>query len=152
MVCISIERMSNFEELLEQDGRLVYRTRGYSMLPMLHQNQDLVMVEIPKGRLKKYDVALYRRGLDYVLHRVIGLRDGEYLIRGDNTYKIEHVPDEAVIGVLTRFVRNGKEHSAEEFGYKIYSRFWNEIYPARVCYLRLRRAAGKAARKVGLKK
>lgn len=144
--------MSSFEETLEQDGRLIYKTRGYSMLPMLHQNQDLVMIEIPKGRLKKYDVALYHRGESYVLHRVIGVCKEEYLIRGDNTYKIEHVPDEAVIGVLTRFVRNGKEHSAEEIGYKMYSRFWCTTYLARVCYLNLRRAAGKAARKVGLKK
>ena len=41
--------------------------------------------------LKKYDVALYKRGSSYILHRIIGIQNGEYLIRGDNTYRMEHV-------------------------------------------------------------
>ncbi len=143
--------MSNFEETLEQDGRLIYKTRGFSMLPLLHQNQDIVVIEIPEGRLKKYDVAFYRRGKRYVLHRVIGVQEEEYLIRGDNTYRIEHVPDHDVIGVLTRFVRNGKEHSVKERGYWVYSRFWCGAYPVRVCYYRLRKMAGKLARRMGLR-
>lgn len=144
--------MNSIEDILKRDGKLIYKTQGYSMLPMLHQNQDLVMIRIPEGRLKKYDVALYRRGQKYVLHRVIGVREREYLIRGDNTYQIEHVADDAVIGVLTRFVRKGKEHSVDEIGYKIYSRFWCVAYPARVWYLRLRKTAGKTARRMGLRK
>ena len=43
--------MSTFEEILARDGRLVYKTRGTSMLPMLHQERDLVIIEGPKGRL-----------------------------------------------------------------------------------------------------
>ena len=144
--------MRSFEEVLKQDGRLVYKTRGYSMLPMLHQDQDLVMIELPKGRLNKYDVALYRSGSAYVLHRVIGVKEKEYLIRGDNTYHIERVEEGAVIGVLTRFVRYGKEHSVDEAGYKIYSRFWCAAYPVRVCFVCFRRLAGKMARKLGVKK
>ena len=101
--------MSTFEEILEKDGKLVYKTKGVSMNPMLYQNRDLVVIEVPKGRLRKYDVALYRRGKSYVLHRVIEVNDnGTYSIRGDNTYRIETVPEEAVIGVLTSFVRDGK--------------------------------------------
>ena len=73
-----------FEKLLEEDGKLVYRTRGVSMEPMLRQNRDLVVIEVPSSRLKKYDVALYRRGTSYVLHRVIGVKSDHYLIRGDN--------------------------------------------------------------------
>ena len=97
--------MSTFEEILEKDGKLVYKTKGVSMNPMLYQNRDLVVIEVPKGRLKKYDVALYKRGNSYVLHRVIGVNeDGTYSIRGDNTYSIETVPESAVIGVLTAFL------------------------------------------------
>ena len=89
-----------FEEFLEEKGWLVYKTKGVRMLPMLHENQDLVVIRTPEGRLKKYDVALYKRGETYVLHRVIGVTEGGYDIRGDNTYAIEKVPEEAVIGVL----------------------------------------------------
>ena len=90
--------MNTFEKLLKRDGRLVYKTKGRSMEPMLRQNRDLVVIEVPSERLKKYDVALYKAGERFVLHRVIGVKDGYYRIRGDNTYAVERVPDEAVLG------------------------------------------------------
>ena len=77
--------MSTFEEILARDGVLVYKTRGVSMEPMLAQGRDLVVIRVPSSRPGKNDVALYRRGESYVLHRVIDVRDGYYLMRGDNT-------------------------------------------------------------------
>ena len=142
--------VSTFEDILARDGRLVYKTRGVSMEPMLRQNRDLVVIRVPDSRLKKYDVALYKRGKDYVLHRVIGVGDGHYLIRGDNTYAVETVPDSAVIGVLTGFQRKGKQVSADNRGYRLYARFWHGIYPLRRASLRFRRVAVRAARKLGV--
>ena len=141
-----------FEEILARDGILVYKTRGVSMRPMLRQNRDLVTVRVPSSRLKRFDVALYRRGDDHVLHRVIKVRDGHYLIRGDNTFKLENVPDGAVIGVLTGFVRKGKEHSVTERGYRAYVRIWNGIYPIRFFVVRLRGFVVRTARKLGIKR
>ena len=117
---------------------------------MLRQNRDLVIIQVPVSRLKKYDVALYRRGKDYVLHRVIGVEGDHYLIRGDNTYAVEHVPDSAVIGVLTGFVRKGRQYSASDRHYLRYARLWNAIYPLRACLVRCRRLAGRVARRLGI--
>ena len=44
--------MSTFEEILEKDGKLVYKTKGVSMNPMLYQNRYLVVIEVPKWRTK----------------------------------------------------------------------------------------------------
>ena len=33
-----------FEDILARDGKLVYKTRGVSMEPMLRQNRDLVVI------------------------------------------------------------------------------------------------------------
>ena len=52
---------SRFEELLQRDGVLIYKTRGVSMRPMLKQDRDLVIIRPVEGRLKKYDIPLYRR-------------------------------------------------------------------------------------------
>lgn len=142
--------MTRFEDLLQKEGRLVYKTKGTSMEPMLRQNRDLVIIEVPSARLQKYDVALYRCGEKYILHRVIGVKDGYYNIRGDNTYSIEQVPFDAVIGVLVRFNRKGKLHDVSERGYRFYARFWNAIYPLRTLWKRMRRLLIKAARKLGL--
>ena len=141
-------RAAGFEEVLARDGRLVYKTRGVSMEPMLRQDRDLVVIRVPSARLRKYDVALYKRGDATVLHRVIAVKDGAYLIRGDNTFTLETVPDAAVIGVLTGFQRNGKEHSVTERGYRLYVRFWQAIYPLRALCCRFRRLAAGIARRL----
>ena len=139
-----------FEELLARDGKLVYKTRGVSMEPMLRQNRDLVVIQTPTSRLRKYDVALYRRGQSYVLHRVIGLASDHYLIRGDNTYAVEHVPESDVIGVLTAFTRKGRQFRTTDFGYRLYARVWCAIYPLRLLRVRTRRLAVRTVRKAGL--
>ena len=142
--------MTTFEELLERDGRLVYRIKGVSMNPMLRQNSDLEIIEAPSSRLEKYDVALYRRGSDYVLHRVINVLEDRYLIRGDNTYAPETVYDSSVIGVLTSFQRKGRYHDVKEPAYRLYVYFWQFIYPLRYAFVRLRRAAVSTARRIGI--
>ena len=142
--------LTKFEELLARDGILVYKTRGVSMEPMLRQNRDLVIIQTPVCRLKKYDVALYKRGNDYILHRVIAVRPDHYQIRGDNTYRVESVPDCDVIGVLSGFQRKGRQFAVTDRSYRMYACMWHKIYPLRVGYVRLRRTAAWIARRLGI--
>ena len=125
-----------YETYLARYGQMTVGFRGVSMRPLLRQERDLFTVRA-KGpdRCRPGDVALYRRGGKYVLHRVIEVNDdGTYSIRGDNTYSIETVPEEAVIGVLTSFVRDGKQYSVTDPEYLRYVKFWCEAYPARSAY------------------
>ena len=141
--------MTDFEDILARDGQLIYRIRGKSMEPMLRQDRDLVIIGVPGSRLRKNDVALYKRRSGYVLHRVIAVKEGCYLIRGDNTYFLERVPERCVIGVLTAFRRKGREHAVTEMGYLLYVRFWNAVYPLRLALFRCRGFAVRAAVRLG---
>ena len=144
---------SHIDELLERDGVIVYKTRVVSMRPMLKQNRDLVTVRTFNGRLKKYVVPLYRRKTGgFVLHRIIGVRDDCYIIRGDNTFRKEYVPDSEVIGVLTAFKRKGKDYTVSSSGYKFYARIWNFIYPLRWLLYKGKRIGSKFKRTVFGKK
>ena len=81
-----------YEEVLEKDGKLIYRNVGTSMLPLIRENRDLIIIE-KKGRerLKKYDVVLYKRANgQYVLHRIIKVREADYIISHQSTAKINH--------------------------------------------------------------
>ena len=140
---------SGIEGVLARDGALVYKTRGRSMEPMLRQDRDLVLIRVPSARLRKYDVALYRRGGNYVLHRVVAVEREAYRMRGDNTYSVETVPDSAVIGVLHSFQRKGRQIRVDSLGYRCYARLWQRIYPLRAVYVRLRRLAARAGRRTG---
>ena len=95
------------EDVLREKGVYVGPTVGGSMLPMLKSRRDTVVIRPKTERLNRLDVALYRRGEAYVLHRVLAREEGGYLIRGDNCYSDEHIPENAVFGVLTEFFRKG---------------------------------------------
>ena len=49
---------ASFEEILNRDGRLIYSSVGDSMLPMIKQGRDLLVIEKPAGRLERYDIPL----------------------------------------------------------------------------------------------
>ncbi len=106
---------------------MTYTNRGVSMLPLLRQGKDLFTVR-EKGdeRCKVGDVVLYRRPPNhYVLHRVVEVRDHDYVILGDNCVNREPgITDDDIIGVMTGFVRGGKEHLASAPGSRLDSARW----------------------------
>ena len=132
-----------YEEYLEQYGKLVYTNVGISMLPLMREGKDLFYVE-KKGqeRCRKYDVVLYRRPpASYVLHRIIAVREQDYVIRGDNSVHKEYgITDADIIGVMTGFVRGESKrvHSTAEIPYQLYSRFWVAIAPLRITWKRVK--------------
>ena len=141
--------MISFEEELEKSGKLIYTNVGVSMRPLLKEGRDLVTIRTFEGRLKKYDVPLYRRKSGgYLLHRIIDVKYDHYVIRGDNTFKKEHVPDKELVGVLTGFKRKGKNCTVDSRGYRVYARVWNFIYPARWVVHKCRRFCGKIKRAI----
>ncbi|MBO5481256.1 MAG: S24/S26 family peptidase [Clostridia bacterium] len=99
------ENVKTIEEVLLETGKYIGPTVGTSMLPMLKNRRDTIVVKAKTERLKPLDVALYKRGNLYILHRVLKVTDTGYIIRGDNCYYDEIVPEEDVIGVLTEFFR-----------------------------------------------
>ena len=123
----------SIESQLKNQGFYVSTTVGVSMRPMLRNRRDRVIIKpVGKERLKKWDLPLYRRpDGKYVLHRIIGVRDGYYIIRGDNTYAKEKVPDEWILGVMTEFYRGDRHYTAEQGSYRRYAAFWQTVYPLR---------------------
>ena len=138
----------NIERQLAEQGFYVSTTVGMSMWPMLRNRRDRVII-LPLGdeRLKKYDLPLYRRpDGKYILHRVIGVREGKYIIRGDHTYVKEHIPDEWILGYVSEFYRKGRHILASSRWYRCYAAVWNALYPLRWLFHCARRAAAKCLR------
>ena len=129
---------SSFEEVLARDGRLIYTSVGDSMLPLIREGRDLLVIEPPKGRLKKYDVPLYKRDSgQYVLHRVLQVRKDGYVLCGDNRWSRETgVTDRQVIGVLTAVIRDGREIPLTDRRRRLYARLWCGLFPLRALVLK----------------
>lgn len=139
---VRMEQLLPFmEEQLAAGKSVRIAPRGTSMLPMLRQGRDSVVLSPVPERLKPYDLPLYRReNGQFVLHRVV--RAGEtYTCIGDHQYQLETgVRHDQMIAVVTAFVRDGREHSVEEAGYRAYCRLWHYSRPVRYAAGRCRRA------------
>ena len=141
------------EESLEESGIYVGLTKGVSMRPMLREGRDTILITPKVGRLKKYDVPLYRRGEDYVLHRVVEVREDNYVICGDNCLEREYgVKDDQIVGVLSGFRRGGKYVAIDDVWYLLYAKLWVGLYPIRRCFMRLCGWAHRAIRSLFPKK
>ncbi len=136
------------EEVLLTHGKYIGPTVGVSMLPMLKNRRDTIVVAPKTERLKRLDVALYRRGEAYVLHRVLQPIDGGYVIRGDNCYADEKVPEDAVIGVLTEFFRKGKHVYCTDKKYVKYAEKRLKTYKIRRFFVLLKARCRNVAKRV----
>lgn len=144
------EQNANIERQLEEQGYYVSTTVGWSMYPMLRNRRDrIVVLPVGKDGLKKYDLPLYRRpDGKYILHRIIGRRQGVYVIRGDNTYVKEYIPDEWILGYVSEFYRQDRHVMTSSGWYRSYAAFWNLIYPIRWLFVKIRRFARRCVSKL----
>lgn len=127
-----------FEEMLDEKGYIVYTNVGASMLPLLRARRDIIEIRPARGRINRYEVALYKRGDKYILHRCLEkLPNGRYVFAGDhNIFKEYDVTDDMILGVMTRVIRDGKSISVTDWKYKVYYHLWCDFYPMRVLILR----------------
>ena len=129
------------EDQLAEQGFHVSTTVGMSMYPMLRDRRDrIVVVPVGETNLKKFDLPLYKRpDGKYVLHRIIGVREDHYIIRGDNTYVKERVPKNWILGYVSEFYRKDRHVLSSSRMYRLYAALWNFIYPIRWGYVMAQR-------------
>ncbi len=141
------QAIQSIAEVLKERGQYIGPTAGVSMLPMLKNRRDTIVVNAKTERLKPLDVALYRRGEAYILHRVLSVTERGYIIRGDNCYEDEIVPEEAVIGVLTEFFRKDKHYVCTDEKYLRYVRKRLKYYKPRRFFVATKRKIVAAIKK-----
>lgn len=141
---------ATFEEILARDGKLVYTSVGDSMRPFIRSGEDVLVIERTAGRLKKYDVPLYRRDSgQYVLHRIMKVRENDYVICGDNRWRRETgITDRNILGVLTAIVRNGETISVQDRAYRRRVRLWCDFFWLRAAILWTKELPGRVRRKL----
>ncbi len=143
--------MSIIEDYLNERGTLIYSNVGTSMMPLLRQGRDLFTVR-KKGqeRCRAGDVVLYKRPPDqYVLHRIVEVREDGYVILGDNCVNREYgIRDSDILGVMTGYIRDGKEHSVTEQAYLDYTARILRGEKSRVARIRLKQRIRRTLKRI----
>ena len=107
---VKLEEVSDIMlEVLEAGGEVSFVTAGISMMPLLRNRRDKVVLRKPSEPLRKKDVIFYRReNGQFVLHRIVGIKDGKYILRGDNQWEKEYgITDKNIIARAQAFLRAG---------------------------------------------
>lgn len=101
-----VMRNTSLEEELRSGKTCVSTTVGDSMEPMLRNRRDTIIIEPVHGRLKRYDLPLYRRpDGKYVLHRILHVKKEGYIICGDQSAGGKRMlPEEWILGVVDRIL------------------------------------------------
>ncbi len=146
---MSDNKKVTYEEVLDKHGKLVYKNVGTSMMPLLRQNRDLMIIEKrPQGRLKKYDAVLYKSNSGkYILHRILKVRKDDYVICGDHCiYREFGIKDKQIIGVLAGIVRDDRTIQVTNKKYLFYVHLWCDFFYIRVIILASKQFAHKVKR------
>lgn len=127
------------DEVLASGGEFCIYPKGTSMLPLIVQTRDSVVLRRSEGvPAKKHDIAFYRRDDGhFVLHRVVKIcDDGTYTMCGDNQTLLEKgIRPEQIIAYVCGVNRKGKKIKMDGFGYRTYVFFWTKRPLRRVLIL-----------------
>lgn len=118
--------MPLFKERLAEGHTVQFGPKGTSMLPMIRQNIDTVVMAPAPAKLKKYDLPLYQRDNgQYVLHRIVKVGE-TYTCIGDNQYEYEYgVRPDQIIGVIVGFYRDQEYISVDRWSHRAYRCLWH---------------------------
>ncbi len=126
------ELMPLIREQLNSGASVRIYPRGVSMLPMIREGKDSVVISSLPSELKKYDVILYkRRNGQYVLHRLVKIGEN-YTFLGDHQFIAEQgIEHDQLIARVSLLYRGERAVSVEKISYKMFCRLWFFTCPLR---------------------
>lgn len=103
-------------EVIDKGGTFTMMPRGTSMLPLIRQGKDSVILSPLKEETLPGDVVLYKRDNgQFVLHRVMLAKNGVYTMCGDNQVVFEKgIENRHLIAVASGIIRDGEEITFSE--------------------------------------
>lgn len=112
---------------IAEGERVRIRAKGNSMLPLIRDAKDEIILEKPnKQSFQKGRLLLVRlKDKSYVLHRVKRINRTDILLHGDgNLSTLETCSPKDVIAEATVVLRNGKEIRRGGFRWSLYRYLW----------------------------
>ena len=123
---------------------------GDSMRPLIRRGRDYVTIVPIDRTVQKGDVVLFCGGPErFVVHRVWKVDGDRVQTLGDNCVNPDPwMPLEDVWGLVVKMERDGRYYRLDSRAARAFGLIWMRLFPARRAYLRCRRLAARAVRKI----
>ena len=138
------------EAMIEARQNVTLQISGDSMRPTLKPRRDAaVIAPIRQWPPEKGAILFFKRDSgEYVLHRVLRVKNGACIMNGDAQEWTEGpVTREMAIAEAIAIVRKGKMIEVENPKYRVYVRLWRLTKPIRrpmfACWRAIKKLAGK---------
>jgi hypothetical protein len=125
---------SETKEFLDKGENVTMRVKGNSMNPYLRSSKDVVVLSsFREEDLHPGGIVLFSYHGQHIFHRIIGQKDGYYVIQGDGVCKnTEKVLLQDIIAAVRTIIRpDGREVSAQSFDARLYWQCWRCLRPFR---------------------
>ena len=136
------------EEVLASGGEFRMYPRGTSMLPLIVQGKDSVVLRRSINPLVKNDIAFYRRDNgQFVLHRIVKVsKNGIYTMCGDNQTILEPgIRPDQIIGYVSAIYKEDKLLNTKSLKHRAYLFLWGRVWARNIIRFP-RRCLGKIKR------
>lgn len=117
--------------MLRSGQKVTIPVKGYSMLPFIKGEKDLVELEQAEEYIPG-DIVLFNIGGRYILHRIVSITDGVAYIRGDGVARgHEECPVDRIFGRAVKIIKKGREVDPRCEKELKKSRAWDRLLPVR---------------------
>lgn len=99
------------EAILDRRAALRFKARGFSMSPFIRDGDVLTVSSPEKSAIRYGDVVffIHPENRKAAAHRIVGVKKGLYLAKGDNTWSIDgFVSQTDILGRITGIERSNK--------------------------------------------
>ena len=136
------------KEVIESDGEFTFFPKGTSMLPLIRQGKDQAVL-VKADEIKCGDAVFYRRDNgQFVLHRVVKIKNGEYIMCGDNQAVLEYgITSKHILAKLKAVIRDGEVIDESNKKYRKYVKSLSRRRLAKRLRSRLSRIKNKIFKK-----
>lgn len=104
-------RLELLKAVVERKKPFRFRAPGHSMSPFIRDGDAITVSPVPPGHPAPGDVVAFHHPETgrLVVHRVVAVSSGSFILRGDNAEKTDGlVPEDRIIGLVTCVERGGR--------------------------------------------
>ena len=139
------EYVAALKEMVEQGMEVSMTVSGTSMEPFLIHGRDRIYFQKPEGTIKKGDMVFFQRKTgEYVMHRVMKVRNHQYYLAGDHQTFLEGpIEKTQIFAKVVSVERAGVWITEKEHIWKFYANWWRRLFWVRKVANKFRRIIWK---------